>query len=91
MTTKTTKKQQQQRCENGSKWSENGPKSGNENFEKICIFTRFLRSYVIVELSAPPPDDLKKQEKIKCVSNDRSHHDDQFCPKIVKIRIILEG
>ena len=31
----------------------------------------------------------KIQRKTKCVSNDRSRHDDQFCPKIVKIGAIL--
>ena len=29
-------------------------------------------------------------EKTKCVSNDRSRHDDPFCPKIDKIGAILE-
>ena len=29
--------------------------------------------------------------KSKCVPNDRSRHEDQFCPKIVKIGAILEG
>ena len=33
----------------------------------------------------------KIQRKTKRVSNDRSRHDDQFCPKIVKIGTILEG
>ena len=32
----------------------------------------------------------KTQRKTKCVSNDRSRHDDQFCPKIVKIGAILD-
>ena len=32
----------------------------------------------------------KNQRKTKCVSNDRSRHDDQFCPKIVKIGAILD-
>ena len=36
-------------------------------------------------------DERKKSKKSKCVSNDRSGHDDQFCPKIVKIGVILKG
>ena len=64
-------------------------------FERICIFTKCFRCHVIIELSTPPPVDLKrqekKQEKTKCVSNERSRHDDEFCPKIVKIGAILEG
>ena len=32
-----------------------------------------------------------KSKKTKCVSNDRSRHEDQFCPKIVKIGAILGG
>ena len=35
--------------------------------------------------------DEKKTKKSKCVSNDRSGHGDQFCPKIVKIGVILKG
>ena len=34
-------------------------------------------------------DERKKSKKAKFVSNDRSGHDDQFCPKIVKIGAIL--
>ena len=33
----------------------------------------------------------KNQRKTKCVSNDRSRHDDSFCVKIVKIGAILKG
>ena len=36
-------------------------------------------------------DERKKSKKAKFVSNDRSGHDDQFCPKIVKIGAILVG
>ena len=36
-------------------------------------------------------DERKKSKKSKCVSNDRSGHGDQFCPKIVKIGVILKG
>ena len=35
----------------------------------------------------PPAQNFLK--KTKCVSNDRSRHDDQFCPRIVKIGAIL--
>ena len=34
-------------------------------------------------------DERKNLKKTKLVSNDRSGHDDQFCPKIVKIGAIL--
>ena len=34
-------------------------------------------------------DERKNWKKAKFVSNDRSSHDDQFCPKIVKIGAIL--
>ena len=34
-------------------------------------------------------DEQKNSKKAKFVSNDRSGHDDQFCPKIVKIGAIL--
>ena len=34
-------------------------------------------------------DERKNLKKTKFVSNDRSGHDDQFCPKIVKIGAIL--
>ena len=34
-------------------------------------------------------DEQKNAIKAKFLSNDRSSHDDQFCPKIVKIRAIL--
>ena len=33
----------------------------------------------------------KKTEKAKCVSNDRSHHDDQNACRIIKIGAILKG
>ena len=36
-------------------------------------------------------DERKNSKKTKFVSNDRSVHDDQFCPKIIKIGAILEG
>ena len=36
-------------------------------------------------------DEQKKSTKTKFVSNDRSGHDDQFCPQIVKIGDILVG
>ena len=36
-------------------------------------------------------DERKISKKAKFVSNDRSGHDDQFCPKIVKIGAILVG
>ena len=36
-------------------------------------------------------DERKKMKKTKCVSNDTSGHDDQFCPKFIKIGAILEG
>ena len=36
-------------------------------------------------------DERKNLKKTKLVSNDRSGHDDQFCPKIVKIGAILVG
>ena len=36
-------------------------------------------------------DERKNSKKAKFVSNDRSGHDDQFCPKIVKIGAILVG
>ena len=53
--------------ENAPKLSENGPKTvrntETKTFEITCMFTRFLRSYVIIELSTPPPVDLKRQEK----------------------------
>ena len=32
----------------------------------------------------------RHSNKTKCVSNDRSHHDDQFRPRIVKIGAILD-
>ena len=34
-------------------------------------------------------DERKNWKKAKFVSNDRSGHDDQFCPKIVQIGAIL--
>ena len=34
-------------------------------------------------------DERKSLKKTKFVSNDRSGHDDKFCPKIVKIGAIL--
>ena len=34
-------------------------------------------------------DERKNLKKTKFVSNDRSGHDDQFCPKIVQIGAIL--
>ena len=34
-------------------------------------------------------DERKSSKKVKFVSNARSGHDDQFCPKIVKIGAIL--
>ena len=36
-------------------------------------------------------DERKNSKKAKFVSNDRSGHDDHFCPKIVKIGAILVG
>ena len=36
-------------------------------------------------------DERKKSKKAKFVSNDRSGHDDQFSPIIVKIGAILAG
>ena len=36
-------------------------------------------------------DARKNSKKGKFLSNDRSGHDDQFCPKIVKIGAILVG
>ena len=36
-------------------------------------------------------DELKNMKKAKFVSNDRSGHDDQFCPQIVRIGAILVG
>ena len=36
-------------------------------------------------------DERKNLKKVKFISNDRSDHDDQFCPKIVKIEAILVG
>ena len=36
-------------------------------------------------------DERTNSKKAKFVSNDRSGHDDQFCPKIVKIGAILVG
>ena len=36
-------------------------------------------------------DERKNSKKAKFASNDTSGHDDQFCPKIVKIKTILEG
>ena len=36
-------------------------------------------------------DERKNAKNAKFVSNDRSSHDDQFCPKIVKIGAILVG
>ena len=36
-------------------------------------------------------DERNNSEKAKFVSNDNSGHDDQFCPKIVKIGAILVG
>ena len=36
-------------------------------------------------------DERKKSKKSKCVSNDRSGHDDQFYQKIIKIGAILGG
>ena len=36
-------------------------------------------------------DDRKKSKKTKCVSNDRSGHDDQNEYRIIKIGAILEG
>ena len=38
-------------------------KTETTKFEIICSFTRFLRSCAIIELSTPPPVDLKTQEK----------------------------
>ena len=46
---------------------------------------------VIDDDDAFDDDERKKSKKINFVSNDRSGHDDQFCPKIVKIGAILEG
>ena len=36
-------------------------------------------------------DDKKKTKKSKCVSNDRSHHDDENEYRIIKIGAILKG
>ena len=36
-------------------------------------------------------NERKNSKKAKFLSNDRSGHDDQFCPKIVKIGAILVG
>ena len=36
-------------------------------------------------------DERKNSKKEKFVSNDGSGHDDQFCPKIVKIGAIIVG
>ena len=36
-------------------------------------------------------DERKTSKKAKFVSNDRSGHDDQFCPEIDKIGAILVG
>ena len=36
-------------------------------------------------------DERKISKTAKFLSNDRSGHDDQFCPKIVKIEAILDG
>ena len=36
-------------------------------------------------------DERKKPKKSKCVSNDRSRHDDQNEYRIIKIGAILEG
>ena len=36
-------------------------------------------------------DEQKSSKKAKFLSNDRSGHDDQFCPTIVKIGAILVG
>ena len=36
-------------------------------------------------------DERKKSKKAKFVSNDRSGHEDQFCPKTTKIGAILLG
>ena len=38
-----------------------------------------------------PPDTKTNCEKTKYVPNDGSRHEDQFCPKIVKIGAILKG
>ena len=68
-----------------------------------CVFAFvFVLIYVYFELIMKVIDDddddddfdddeRKSSKKAKLVSNDRSSHDDQFCPKIVKIGAILVG
>ena len=76
-----------------------GPGPGQLKFE-VCIFEihRILSCAnslptIIRLLSTDHPSSARRekiQRKTKCVSNDRSRHDDQFCPKIVKIAAILD-
>ena len=66
-----------------------------------CVFAFvFVLIYVSFELIMKVIDDdddfddddeRKSSKTAKFVSNDRSGHDDQFCPKIVKIGAILRG
>ena len=93
-TTKTTTKPK-----NDAKTVQNNPKKIRkmkaQTFQKTCLFMMLWRCYVINELSTPHPADQKKnkkkKEKTKCVSNDRSGHDDQNGYRIIKIGAILEG
>ena len=50
-----------------------------------------LRLIYIPPSPSLSPGSKNNQKKTKCVSNDSSGHDDQFYPKIVKIRAILGG
>ena len=62
-----------------------------------CVFPFvFVSIYVEFELIMKVIDDddddeRKHSKKAKFASNDGSGHDDQFCPKIVKIGAILGG
>ena len=73
----------------GTAWT--GPSPGQLKFE---IFKSRIDSSTMTTtttITTTTTTTKTNRKKTKCVSNDRSRHEDQFCPKIVKIGAILGG
>ena len=56
----------------------------------IYVYFEFIMKVLVIN-DDDDDDERKTWKKAKFVSYDRSGHDDQFCPKIVKIGAILRG
>ena len=58
-------------------------------FVSIHVSFEFIMKVISDDDNEFDDDERTNWKKVKFVSNDTSGHDDQFCPRIVKIRALL--